>query len=244
MGLHKQLIKIQFKVDHVHFKERVGILCALLFMIFVPWFFFIYKPQAQAAAQVQQQISDLSNQTATLQRKYDTILMLVKSHNMDKLMLQYENLQHKKQALNQQIMHFQNSYVQDKELASLLYAILKDIQNIKIESFSTLVHTTTNPATPPVEEATKPSKDQVPPTASSPESSLNTTRYSLSLRGDYFKVMQFLQHVERLKWQLFWSTLDYQVTHYPEALATIEFYTLKPTAPPEKPTASPQEVHP
>ncbi|MDP3704843.1 MAG: hypothetical protein Q8R24_02900 [Legionellaceae bacterium] len=234
MSFSKRLAKIQFMVDRLSLLHRIAILCGLLFIIYIPWFFVIYRPQTVASTEIQQQITHLQNQTNILQRKYANILILAKNHDVDKLIIKYKSLQQQLQDLNQHITHFHHSYISDKELAALVHAILEDIDNIKIENFSTVAKVA-QPlvSTPlPVAVAPKPGASPIPmpPTVSTVSNPSDMIHYSLSLRGDYFSIMKFLQRVESIKWQLFWETFHYQVIHYPEALASVEFYTLKPAS--------------
>ncbi|QBF83321.1 MSHA biogenesis protein MshJ [Shewanella maritima] len=48
----------------------------------------------------------------------------------------------------------------------------------------------------------------------------------LSLTGDYFSIMKFVQAVEDMPDKLFWERLDYQVDSYPKGTIELEMYTL------------------
>ncbi|SIR02116.1 MSHA biogenesis protein MshJ [Shewanella morhuae] len=48
----------------------------------------------------------------------------------------------------------------------------------------------------------------------------------LSLEGDYFSVLRFVEAVEAMPDKLYWKRLDYNVTQYPLAAIEIELYTL------------------
>ncbi len=232
MSFTKRLAKLQFIVDRLSLIHRVAILCGLLLIIYIPWFFLIYRPQAAASAEIEQQISHLRNQTIILQKKYANILTLAKNHDVDKLIVKYKGLQQQLQDLNQHITHFHHSHISDKELVVLVHSILDDIDKIRIENFSTVVKVSEPLVSTPIPAAmtAKSGALPTPPTGSTVSNPYDMIHYSLSLRGDYFSIMQFLQRVESLKWRLFWETFHYHVMHYPEALATVEFYTLKPAS--------------
>lgn len=229
MSFTKPLIRLQFKIDRLGLPQRIAVLCSLLFIVLVPWFFLVHNPQIHSAENIQKQINDLNNQTIALQRNHENILMLAKSQDIVKLTDLYLDLEHQMQTIKQEITHFHHNYIDDKELSKLLYSLLHKIEKLEIINFSTVVRVK---ATPPV---------PIKGTAATPASKIQTTpvpdtaHYSLSLRGDYFSIMQFLEYVERLKWQLFWDKLDYTVIQYPVAIATIEFYTLKPESAPLPP---------
>lgn len=48
----------------------------------------------------------------------------------------------------------------------------------------------------------------------------------LSLEGDYFSVLRFVEAVEAMPDKLYWKRLDYNVAEYPLATIEIELYTL------------------
>ena len=238
MSFSNALTKIQFKVDHISLVRRAVLLVVLLVSIIVFWYFLIYRPQAQAAAEVAQQIRDLTHQTAVLKARNNSIISLVKSHDMDKVVAKFQSIKKEIQNLNQQVSNFHHRYVSDEELANLLHSLLKDMKDITIENFSTLMSNNEAVANPAGKSAVDSSGKATTPTPSPNTSATptpldvklapETTHYSLSLKGDYFAILHFLQRVEQVKWQLFWEKLDYQVEHYPNAIATIKFYTLKP----------------
>ncbi|WP_035382762.1 hypothetical protein [Ferriphaselus sp. R-1] len=49
---------------------------------------------------------------------------------------------------------------------------------------------------------------------------------SITLRGSYFDLLDYLERAERLPYPLHWHTLDYSVEHYPVATLTLTIYTL------------------
>jgi MSHA biogenesis protein MshJ len=51
-------------------------------------------------------------------------------------------------------------------------------------------------------------------------------RLRLSLRGNYFDSLRYLQAMEALPWTVYWDSFDYQVEQYPQAILTVEIATL------------------
>lgn len=51
-------------------------------------------------------------------------------------------------------------------------------------------------------------------------------RLRLSLRGNYFDSLRYLQAMEALPWTVYWDRLDYQVEQYPNAILTVEIATI------------------
>lgn len=48
----------------------------------------------------------------------------------------------------------------------------------------------------------------------------------LTVEGNYFAVLAYLQKVEQLQWRVFWDQLDYQVTQYPIARVIVKLHIL------------------
>ena len=48
----------------------------------------------------------------------------------------------------------------------------------------------------------------------------------LTIEGDYFSVLQFVQAVEAMPDKLYWKRIDYQVMQHPNASVELELYTL------------------
>ncbi|TVZ38421.1 MSHA biogenesis protein MshJ [Alteromonadaceae bacterium 2753L.S.0a.02] len=48
----------------------------------------------------------------------------------------------------------------------------------------------------------------------------------ITLQGNYFSVVDYLQRLEHLKWRFYWDFIDYHVDKYPSAIVTLEVYTL------------------
>lgn len=47
--------------------------------------------------------------------------------------------------------------------------------------------------------------------------------------GRYAEILDYLETVESFPWQLYWRSFDYQVAEYPNAMITIELFTLSTT---------------
>jgi len=229
MNMNHELIKLQFKLDHLPLLNRVAVLSGVLFVMVLLWLLIAYFPQSGQATEVQQQIRKLKHQNSVLLGRNQKMLMHVKTQDQATLIDQYKQLRVEEQALEQEIKRYHYRYIDDKALAELLHAILNDIGNLRVENFSTILHEDRVVSTP-LKADTKPKKAVKTPVVSGLTHSLlfpEMRRYSLSLKGDYSSIMKFLKRVEALKWQLFWDKLSYRVEKYPEAMATLEFYTLK-----------------
>jgi MSHA biogenesis protein MshJ len=53
-------------------------------------------------------------------------------------------------------------------------------------------------------------------------SSVSQLGVKLTLKGDYLTFLDFLSELEESHWQLFWASLSYTVTNYPEATIVLD----------------------
>jgi MSHA biogenesis protein MshJ len=49
---------------------------------------------------------------------------------------------------------------------------------------------------------------------------------SLTLKGRYASVFDYLKEIESLNWNVFWQDVKYKVEQNPDATVTIHLYTL------------------
>lgn len=254
---HTTYIKMQFKINHTSFSNRIALLAGLLAVILIPWGFLVYAPQDASLVASEQKLALLNTQTTALNLQRDIINGLLKSDKMAGLIEKHKLIKNDIDGVNQQLLEYRDNYADGKTLAKEFYsAILNDANhNVSIEHFGTLKHeevqtssATSNPVSA-VAPIPTPDPNVKTPAPAAPSIITATSylppevmRYTISLKGDYFSIAQCLKRLEALKWRLFWNKMDYKVEHYPQALVTLEFYTIKarvPPAPVAKPAAKP-----
>jgi MSHA biogenesis protein MshJ len=93
-------------------------------------------------------------------------------------------------------------------MPELLSNLLGQIQGIKLLKFTSIA--------------------PVPLLAVGEEKKLNLYSHGIrmSLEGDYFSVLRFVEAVEAMPDKLYWKRLDYKVADYPKGSIDIELYTL------------------
>jgi MSHA biogenesis protein MshJ len=48
----------------------------------------------------------------------------------------------------------------------------------------------------------------------------------MEFSGDFFATLEFLRRLEALEWKFFWESVRFDVTEYPQAIATVRVFTL------------------
>src|SRR5688500_18513663 len=84
MLLDKHLVKVQFKINHIPFLHRLGLLVGILGFIIGSWWYLIYVPQEKDLLQAKQQLVNLEAKTAEVLTRNASILQNIKNPDMSK----------------------------------------------------------------------------------------------------------------------------------------------------------------
>jgi MSHA biogenesis protein MshJ len=117
-------------------------------------------------------------------------------------------LQQQNQEIDMQLNEQMVDMVPADYMPELLGNLLGQVQGIKLIKFTSIA--------------------PVPLLAVGDEKKLNLYSHGIrmSLEGDYFSVMRFVEAVEAMPDKLYWKRLDYKVAEYPKGIIDIEVYTL------------------
>lgn len=117
-------------------------------------------------------------------------------------------LQQQNQDIDAQLNEQMVDMVPADYMPELLGNLLGQVQGIKLIKFTSIA--------------------PVPLLAVGDEKKLNLYSHGIrmSLEGDYFSVMRFVEAVEAMPDKLYWKRLDYKVAEYPKGMINIEVYTL------------------
>lgn len=234
---------LRFKLERLNERERVLVLLSTLSALLFLWYLLSYSPQSNALNRTKMLINDTTLSTTQLAQKRTMIESLVKDNSVSKLMARYENIKKSMQDLEANIKRYQTRYIDYSQLNSLLYSILQQTTNVSIVTFSNTSTVITEgtedippPAsvptgsTPPPATAASTQTPAVPASAPPPSGpKVERYQYKLILKGSYGSITEYLSKLETTGWQFYWDKLIYVVQTHPDALATIEFYTLRPT---------------
>ena len=211
--LSERYAQLCFYIDRFGEKERLLSLVAIPFGLLLLWYVAFYIPQTHAINWIKTQTNTKTIETTTLIDKQTHIEQLVHDNTTTQLIVKYEHLKNDMQALDNKFYRYKSRFIDDRHLYSLLYAILQQTPGVSILGLSN------RPLPPDPLPSSKPS---------TLEPMVARTQYTLVLNGSYFAILDYLQKLEQTGWQLYWDQFVYKVNTYPEATATIQFYTLKP----------------
>lgn len=239
----KQLYLLKQKIDHLSERDRVLLLFLITVALFFVWYFALINPEIKTGNDTKLRLQKKLDEINSFTDKKRTLEILINTPDTARKIQYFRGMIAEIAKLDQKLSHYNEHYITGRDLAALLHDMLKQTMGVTIQNFGTV----NIPVAPQNQQAN--TADQSPPDQSSnspgapvaphpgnqtsvkitPLSlNLQTTHYRLVIRGTYFPVMNYLQHLEQLPWQLYWDKFDYTVAKYPEGIASIDFYTLKP----------------
>lgn len=240
-----RLIKLRFTIDRLTLRERITVLVTSILAIFALWYVLVYSMQMNTIEQTR--ISREANVKSTdfFTQKTKTIENLATDKKALNLFQEYQELKKTEAELDKNTERYEQKYISSEELSKLLFAILKksagvtlvDVidtesrqQELPTTDATSAAANTATPTTPPVPNGSP----ATPQTTTPPESDkpivpvINRSLYTVTLKGDYFSIVHYLSTLEETKWQLYWDKFTYKVIKYPDALVTLQFYTVRP----------------
>jgi MSHA biogenesis protein MshJ len=227
--------RIALKVDALSLRERVIIfaMAALILIVLVQTA--ILEPQTAKQKQLSQRIkqdqSKIAGMQGQIQQKTTSPQADPDSANEARL----EDLKQQAAQMQAALRDMQNGLVSPDRMSALLEEILKKNDSLHLVSLKTLPASSlteqTNAAGRLVESAIASikNKSEIKP-AATPEGAVSDTVYKhgveIVVQGGYLDIMNYLEQLEAMPWQLLWAKANLNVDEYPKSTLTLTLFTL------------------
>jgi MSHA biogenesis protein MshJ len=213
MSLRPQFEKLAARIDGMSLRERVLIFLAAAFLVVSAADALLLAP---LLAQQKQLSSQVVQQQETMKDIQAQIAALMQAKQADASSPQRERIR----LLRQQIADGE-VYLKDRRdklvppdrMAALLEQVLGRNANLQLVAMKTL------PVTPFIEP-------QADAAAGSHEPQMFKHGVTITVRGSYADVLQYLTSLERLPTRMFWGTARMNVIRHPTLELTLTLYTL------------------
>lgn len=218
--------QLQVKINRLTERDRFLLLFILIVVLLALWYLLVLNFQLRDLHNKQAKIEQTQTEIAKYDEKKTALIQLINNAEASALLMRHKKLAQDLNKLDLEVNQYNKQYINSHDLAQLMHDMLKQTFGVAIDDFSTVVlpieqTPAPSPAPPATTQGNEPPKPKL-------TLSLEPIHYKLVMRGTYFPIMNYLKRLEELPWHLYWSKLDYVVTKYPQAVATMEFYTLKP----------------
>lgn len=215
--MEKAILELQKHWNKLSQRESVAVIAGLVAALFILWNVVIYEPYKQNVILLDMDIKQTQAKIVGVRTK---LMMLQAEMKKDpdsenkKLLAEYIE---EGKRLDGELAKASVQIIDVRDVVALLKQMLEKQSKLKFVSLEN------KQAIPEFIE-----KGQQTEAATQVEDAITIYRHSVMLKmeGNYSSVLSYLQALEKLPWQFFWQSFDIETEKYPNALITLEVYTL------------------
>lgn len=190
-------------------REKGLVLGAGIVVIFMLGLTFLIEPAMKAMSAAEQELASEQVRFKSLQAQQTEFRKALSDDPDDALKRQLDMLTRQYEQLQSRFADELGELVLPQQMPALIEGVFSRAKGLQLIEMRSL--------TPQNIFADKPEMEGV---------AVYQHGLSLSFRGRYFEVRDFLSSLEELTSQLYWRSMAYNVEEYPEARVTVEVYTL------------------
>ncbi len=213
--MQQLIIKFEKYLDKLSKRDQIALLVIFIVVVLAIWFRLIYLPLSEKIMALEQDITQKTADVENLQAKM-TVLKKKMSEDPDAENRQLLNgYLEENTELDKALARTSVQIITPQEMSALLEQMLKSQAGLKFVSLKNKA------ATPEFVE----SQDELEGAVNN----VNTIyRHSvvLQIEGSYHNTLLYLKKLEQLPWRFFWHEVEIEASSYPNALVTLEVYTL------------------
>jgi MSHA biogenesis protein MshJ len=219
--MKKRLQNIAKKIDAMSLRERAllfGAGVAVLGFLFNVLF---WSPLVSEQTRLQSRIREDQQKMAEIEVQILQKVGAIKNDPDAVAKRRLAELQQKLQQTHLTMSEMQKGLVSPDKMAEVLEGILKRQESLRLISLKSTTPEVLNQSAPENKTAAKP--------ATEPRSSVGVVYkhgVELVVQGSYADIVNYLQALESMPWQLFWGRAVVTSEQYPRATVTLTLYTL------------------
>jgi len=195
------------RFDSLTPRERIIIVITLIITILGAWDNFIYQPLSTEQKALNTELSTIKINLSANQQVAKKIEALGKIDPNKENKQTLKEIKQKFRQLKLQLNTGEKQFVPAHLMPTVLQDLLQQTSGLKILDLKSL----------PISTFSEASKET---------SWVYRHGLSITLSGNYFNTLKYLEALEALPWRFNWESIDYQVKEYPIAETTLNIYTL------------------
>ncbi len=204
---------MQYKLNKLALRERLGVLMCILLLPFLVWELFLYETQNKVSISIDEKITLVSQQLKLMDVEKKRIENQLKAPETKQRLAQYHNLKNQIIHYKKNIVNYKQHTLSEKKIVVMLNSMFDEIKQLTMVSFVSI-------------SEMEDEKKQGSSLKNNFSNNLMRKYYKLHLRGRYFAMMSFLVKIENLPWQIYWDEMSYKVSNYPSAELVLTFHAM------------------
>lgn len=192
-------------------REKLFLILLSFAVIYFLWDFFLISPIVKQQTTLKSTIQLMQLKTKTATQQIMELTNIVNSPEFVLIYAEKKRLIQQTQTLKQKIVTLKPYFISVADLPKLTKDILTAQNDTFLVSLKSLNST---PWTP------------IDVTKTKVLTTIVQLPIQIEFKSNYFNTIAYLINLEKLPWHIYWESLNYKVTQYPEANVEITFYTL------------------
>lgn len=195
------------KFDVLSQRERILVSAAVLIVAGL-LFYLPLESLLTQHSQLSQQVSSLHHENKITQQQITLYEQSLTTDPDTEYRQRLTSITEQTKQIDEELSFQMVDMVPADHMPALLAGLLSNIKSIKLKAFTSIAPT-------PLLEVGEDKK-------------MNLYRHGIKLEftGDYFSVLRFVEAIESMPNKFYWRSMDYKVDAYPQAVVTLELYTL------------------
>jgi len=198
--------------NNMSLRERCILFGALLICTISITYFWILEPAILKQAKIEKSLQKIVQVENTLQSEIDSINHSLQQDPLEEINNKIEFSQSTLVQLDKQLDDKLVKFIHAQKMPIALTKVLSKSPGVKISALKSLPVKVFN--------ASKQTTEQIS------EDTFYQHTLEITLLGDYNAIYHYLLNMENLSEKFYWYSMDYKVSSYPLAEATIQIYTL------------------
>ncbi|MEY3182525.1 MAG: hypothetical protein RLZ35_510 [Pseudomonadota bacterium] len=204
----KQIAHFEEKINARNLRERALILTTFVIVLFMIWRSFIISYLASSTDQIIANKERLNTQITMMQGQIQNLSEAIKNDSMMSLEVRLKSISLKNISLKEQIEQKLSELTNSDEMIDILKNLLSEDAHLKIEKIESV--------------------SEEPILKGQSDTLVYKKGVQLTLEGDYFSTIRFLEKMEQEEIKIIWDTLVYEVIDYPLSKVKITLHTMGP----------------
>ena len=227
-GMNKVLAPYLQKFDALSLRERLMVAAAFVAATFFLVDALLLSAWSRQNAGLKASIGEQSAESGRVSAQLKELQARTAGHPDAQARARIQEIEQKIAAIDATLQSASRQLVPPERMATLLEDLLKRNRRLQLMKMTTL------PAAELLEReqagvvGAAPPGAEPPPVAAGPSGNQNIFKHGveLTLRGNYFDMLEYLAQIEALPWQMYWGKLKLDARDYKRPVLTLTLYTL------------------
>lgn len=224
-ALKTKWLQISERFNGLETRERALLSLSIFLGIYLIWDFGFYQPVATQRADLELRLTAAEKEMVTLTAEERVFTKSLQNDPGAAKKREVVRLEQELVALDKNLAELSVGLLAADKLPVVLYEVLQKSHALEFLGMQThpVELLSFHQEELPVDNSSDKDLDREEPKR---EVGVFKHAVTVSFKGNYFSVIEYLKRIEALEWKIYWNKLEYEVDQFPRAQITLEVFTL------------------